>query len=422
MTNRYENYKHSGIEWLDEIPEHWKIDRIKNKLYNSGGGKYGEVENFLNFNLPCISISDFKNGDIYCNESIIMKRSYNIKNILKKGTILIEKSGGGDKVPVGRVILIKKDIESYYTNFVIGINTKENYKFISYLLKSIHKNKIHMPYVKQNTGLQNFDYNSFSYEQKIALPSKKEQEAIANYLDKKTQEIDDSVETLKKQKDILIEERKAIIHKAVTKGLDDTVPMKDSGVEWIRDIPEHWDVKRLKNVLTKQIRTGRLDVNAEEENGKYPFFTCSIKSKKINSFSFDAEALLIAGNGDVGHVRYYKGKFDAYQRTYVITGFNSYSPIFLKYFIQNFLKKKLEINKKGSVIDFIKLSHLTEFYIPFFNLKEQEKIVKYLDKKTSRIDEALKEIEKQIDLLEEYKKVLINDVVTGKKRVYDGEI
>ncbi|MEF9985332.1 MAG: restriction endonuclease subunit S [Malacoplasma sp.] len=190
--------------------------------------------------------------------------------------------------------------------------------------------------------------------------------------------------------------------------------MKKTGIDWIGDIPSDWQIIKTKHLV--DIKTGRKDANEGSKDGIYPFFTCSMEDKKIDSYSFDMEALLVAGNGVVGHTKYYKGKFDAYQRIYVLGNFSEIiNPIFMKYYFNVLLPPKLSIDKVGSVIDFIKLGDLMNFYIAFPLLKEQEKIVNYLDKKVSKINETIDENEKLVKLLEEYKLSIISDTFNKLK-------
>ena len=183
--------------------------------------------------------------------------------------------------------------------------------------------------------------------------------------------------------------------------------MKDSGVEWLGEIPKGWNVKKGKALYS--ITTGKLDANAEEPTGIYPFFTCSMFPKKINQYAFDCEALLVAGNGVVGFTQYYKGKFNAYQRTYVLSDFHNIYPLFLKYYVSNNLKREVEQSSVGSVIQFIKLGDLQNFNIAFPEYKEQEKITEYLEMKCQKIDHI---IEKTKSSIVEYKKSIITKAVT----------
>lgn len=213
--------KDSGVDWIGKIPNTWNIKRFKNYYTNFGGGNYGEEpQKSSKIILPCFSISDFKNGNLNNNNKILIKtlRAYDKKNILKKGILLIEKSGGGEKNPVGRIVMVEEDIEGYYTNFVQGIkiNKKINEKYILFLLNSIYKLRLHMRYVKQNTGLQNFNFNSFANNLFIPLLSLREQNEIVDFLDKKTEEIDNEVKKLSKKVKLIEELKESIIYECVT--------------------------------------------------------------------------------------------------------------------------------------------------------------------------------------------------------------
>lgn len=186
--------------------------------------------------------------------------------------------------------------------------------------------------------------------------------------------------------------------------------MKDSGVEWLGEIPKGWNVKKGKALYS--ITTGKLDANAEEPTGIYPFFTCSMFPKKINQYAFDCEALLVAGNGVVGFTQYYKGKFNAYQRTYVLSDFHNIYPLFLKYYVSNNLKREVEQSSVGSVIQFIKLGDLQNFNIAFPEYKKQEKITEYLEMKCQKIDHIIEKTKSSIVEYKKFKQSIITQAVT----------
>uniref|UniRef100_UPI00404A597F restriction endonuclease subunit S n=1 Tax=Flavobacterium sp. TaxID=239 RepID=UPI00404A597F len=148
-----------------------------------------------------------------------------------------------------------------------------------------------------------------------------------------------------------------------------------------------------------KIKTGKLDANASEENGKYPFFTCAREISRINTYAFDCECVLVAGNGEL-NVKYYEGKFNAYQRTYVIESIDHQvlSTKYLYYFIDSYMEK-LRNGAIGGVIKYIKLSHLTDIELPLPDLETQDKIVAILDKAKSLIDKREKTIQKFDELL-----------------------
>src|SRR5450759_1330014 len=138
-----------------------------------------------------------------------------------------------------------------------------------------------------------------------------------------------------------------------------------------------WQTKTLGELC--RIRTGKKDVNQGNPEGEYPFFTCAAEHTYSDSFSFDTEALLIAGNGDVGKVSYYKGKFEAYQRTYVVSDFKDVQPRFLYLILDGKLKDTVSQQKLGNTMPYIKVGMLTDFPVPVPPLPEQQRIVGILD-------------------------------------------
>ena len=165
------------------------------------------------------------------------------------------------------------------------------------------------------------------------------------------------------------------------------------------------------------IKTGKLDANASSENGKYPFFTCAVEPLKIDTYSYDCECVLVAGNGDL-NVKYYDGKFDAYQRTYIIESRNK-SILFIPY-MYYFLDKyvdKLREQSIGGVIKYIKLGNLTDAEIPLPELSIQQKIVANLDKVTHTIDLCNAILEK-LDLLVKSRFVeMFGDPITNSHKL-----
>lgn len=175
---------------------------------------------------------------------------------------------------------------------------------------------------------------------------------------------------------------------------------------------DKWKTVKLGEICN--ITTGRLDANAMEENGVYPFFTCAKDIFKINTFAFDTEALLISGNGaNVGYIHYYYGKFNAYQRTYVLSNFNEYI-IFLKYYLENYLHIRIDKEKKTGNTPYITLDTISKMslHIPQYQ-NEQKAIADILCK----ADEEIELLNKQLDLYTEQKKGLMQNLLTGRVRV-----
>ncbi|MGM7683203.1 restriction endonuclease subunit S [Cytobacillus sp. Hm23] len=175
-------------------------------------------------------------------------------------------------------------------------------------------------------------------------------------------------------------------------------------------------MKTIKLGEIVKVRTGKLDANANNENGKYPFFTCSKYSLRIDNYSYDCECVLVAGNGDL-NVKYYKGKFDAYQRTYIVEARNTtiLNVKYLYYFLESYLKKLRE-QSIGGVIKYIKLSNLTDALIPLPDIKIQKKIVGVLSKAQSLIDNRKAQITALSDLTQSIFYEMFGDPVTNNHK------
>lgn len=172
-----------------------------------------------------------------------------------------------------------------------------------------------------------------------------------------------------------------------------------------------WEKTLLSKVCS--IKTGKKDVNEGNPNGVYPFFTCANEPTRSDSYSYDCEALLIAGNGALGKTHYYKGKFEAYQRTYILSGFMGIDATYLYQYLQHWLSLDINREKQHSAMPYIKLGLLQSFNILLPSNKEQQKIAAVL----SAADAEISILEKKLACLKDEKKALMQQLLTGKRRV-----
>lgn len=180
-----------------------------------------------------------------------------------------------------------------------------------------------------------------------------------------------------------------------------------------------WQIKRLGEIC--EIKTGKKDVNQGNPNGEYPFFTCARKHTYSDSYSFDTEALLIAGNGDVGHVSYYKGKFEAYQRTYVLLKFNGILPQFLFLFLNGYLKETISKQKLGNTMPYIKMGMLAEFKVIIPPISEQKRIVKILDESLEKLDNVKNSTELNLVNSKYFFDSYLQDVFSNPKQNWESK-
>ena len=390
--NRYDRYKDSGIPWLGEVPVHWDVKRLKFLARIQNGADYKHVE--TNDGYPVIGSGGqfaYANSYLYDGESVLLGR----KGTIDRPLYVIGKFWTVDTM--------------YYTEIL-----KNTYpKYFYYLTLTIdfgrYSTQTALPSMTQ-TALNNLVF---------AVPHYEEQTTIAHYLDTKLGEIDGLIDKQQTLLEKLAEQRTAVITHAVTKGLNPAAPMKNSGVEWLGDVPAHWDVKRLRFLCN--IITGDMDTQDNEPNGQYPFYVRSEVVERSNEYSFDNEAVLMAGDGvGAGKVFHYvNGKYGCHQRVYSLSNFKQISGKFLYFYLKEFFKRKIEEGGAKSTVDSVRLPMLKDFAVCLPNDFEQIEIVSYINEETAKIDRLCETVNQTIGRLKEYRTALITQAVTGKIKVTD---
>ncbi len=416
---KYKKYNDSGIEFIGKIPEDWVVQRLNNvgKFSSSGIDKKTLPDQ------PIVKMINYT--DVYGNERRILdnKKEYMVVSATKeqkenhgvqKGDLIFTPSSETE-ADIGVSALVDCELpDTVFSYHVLKFKFEKevNHNFKKYLCNNY--NVLYQFSARcKGTTRQILGRDEFK-NTLIILPPIQEQKAIAEFLDNQTQNLDSLVEKRKQMVELLKEERTAIINQAVTKGINPTTKMKDSGIDWVGEIPEHWKVKRLKYLA--EIETGGKDTINREEDGKFPFYVRSMVVERINSFSFDGEAVLTAGDGvGVGEVFHYvNGKFDFHQRVYSISNFKEILGKYFYYFIKENLPKEIIKHNAKSTVDSLRLPMFKSFRVAYGTREEQEEIVKYIETETAKIDKTLLKIEKEIALLDEYKTALISEAVTGK--------
>lgn len=409
MENRYDRYKDSGIAWIGEIPEHWNIGYVGKFLNEVNNRNTSQKEtNTLQFKMGEI-VSKSDGNSKYNPESI---ESY---NIVYPGTIMINGLNLSFDFVSQRVGLVKERgaITSAYLAMKPNDNCSPNY--VTYLFKSYDYKKV---FHSLGKGLRaTLNYNIIRNEL-IVLPSFHEQQTIAAYLDQKCGEIDELITLQEEMITKLQSYKQSVITEAVTKGLDKNVPLKDSGIEWIGEIPEHWSIICLKRLC--RISTGNQDTQDSIPDGKYPFFVRSPKVERSNNYTFEGPSILMAGDG-VGAGKVFHladNKFACHQRVYCINQFSVIvNRIYLFYYMSSLFYNIIDSANSKSTVDSVRLPMLAEFPVCIPLKYEQQSIADYLDQRCSEIDELISIKQQKIEKLKEYKKSLIFECVTGKRKV-----
>jgi type I restriction enzyme, S subunit len=250
---RYPAYKPSGVEWLGEVPEHWDLDRMKWAIEQPRNGIWGNEESGDANDIPCVRVADFDRQRlrVLLNEPTIRNVTPKEREgrVLATNDLLIEKSGGGELHPVGCVVLYEDCRPAICSNFVAKATARPGMSpsFWCYLHSASYSARVNTRSIKQTSGIQNLDQSQY-LDESACYPPLLEQEAIANFLDRETAKIDALIAEQQRLITLLHEKRQTVISHAVTKGLNPDAPMKDSGVEWLGEVPGHWNIKRVKHL------------------------------------------------------------------------------------------------------------------------------------------------------------------------------
>jgi type I restriction enzyme S subunit len=414
----YPVYKDSGVEWLETLPNDWEVKRLKEVLAEVVYGTSEKTKEFGKYEV--LGMGDIDEGKVnYPKKRFIDNVPKEL--LLKKEDLLFNRTNS--LALVGKVGLIEEKLEDItFASYLIRLRLakKQCSKYFWYLLNS----EYFISYSRSN-AIQTANQANLSSSKlkqfKILYIAIDLQKLIANYLDTKTAQIDRKIDLLTQKAIQYGKLKQSLINETVTRGLDKSMPMKDSGIEWIGDVPEHWKVKRVKDVFT--ISRGRVIAQTELiENGHYPVYSSQTKDDGclgyINTFDYEGDYITWTTDGvNAGTIFLRQGRFNCTNicGTLKLNEKNHFIG-YLFYALQVSAKHNKRIDTNGAKIMsnemmFIKIS------IP--PLSEQKAIADYLDIKTAQIDQIIQTINTQIEKLKELRKTLINDVVTGKIKVID---
>lgn len=429
----YDSYKDSGVKWLGQIPSHWEVKRaktifIKHKrpvrkedeivtCFRDGQvtlRKNRRIEGFTNATKE-FGYQGIRNGDLVIHEMDAFAGSIGVSD------------SDGKSTPVYSVCTTRdsSNMEMFYAH-IIRIMAKLG--FIQSLSKGIRE---------RSTA---FSYDVFG-TQLLPIPPAEEQSAIVSYLDKVTGEIDRAIEAQQKMIDALNERKQIIITRAVTRGLNPEAPLRDSGIGWLGQIPAHWEVKKLKAIAEIKGRIGfRGYTNADLVepgngaitlspsnivNGKMDYSKCSY----LSWFKYYESPEIMVSNGHILFVKtgssYGKTAFVAnlpmeatINPQFSLIKPTDIEPEFLNYSITSaYFKKQVERDVIGSTIPTISQFAIKNMVIIVPPREEQNEIIASLNESFNSLDCVISNCERIIELLTERKQIIINEVVTGKKKV-----
>jgi len=217
--------RESGVRWMGAIPAHWFVDRIKNSVESARNGVWGAEPDGGSEDIRCVRVADFDRPQLAIHDRTITHRkvtsSERSGRTLQRGDLLLEKSGGGDKNPVGFVVLYEKDEPAICSNFVarVRLAPNQNPKFWTYVHHCLYQSRLTYPSIKQNTGIQNLDQQSY-FNERVGFPPFAEQSEIVEFIDSRCSRIDALIDKSTEMIEILREYRSALITNAVTGKID----------------------------------------------------------------------------------------------------------------------------------------------------------------------------------------------------------
>ena len=427
----YTEYKDSGVEWLGEVPNDWdilSIARVSNKITNGYVGATRDI--FFDSGIRYLQSLHIKNNNInfhtpyYVSESWSNEKS---KSILKEGDVLIVQTGD-----IGQVAAVTKEFEGCNCHALIIVSGTEKISgfYLAWLLNS---NYGRQTLKSIQTGALHPHLNCDAIKDiKIPLPDIDIQNKITSFLDHETTKIDHLIEKQQQLIELLKEKRQAVISHAVTKGLNPNVPMKDSGVEWLGQVPEHWELKKLKYLGEAIIGlTYSPDDIVDEGEGTLVLRSSNVQNKKL-VFNDNVyvnrdipeklrtkrnDILICARNGSRALI----GKNALIDERAEGVSFGAFMSIFRSKY-NNYLSKVFNSSlfeyQSGTfltaTINQLTTGNLNSFEVPLPPFEERELIVSTLDNETTKIDSLIVKAESAIQLMQERRTALISAAVTGK--------
>lgn len=417
MMERYSEYKDSGVKWLGEIPSHWEVQRL--------GSFFSERKEKVS-DQDYAPLSVTKQGIFPQLENVAKTNDGDNRKLVKEGDFVINsrsdrKGSSGVSELDGSVSLINLVLQPRKTIFG---------SFCNYLLKSYG-------FIEENyrngrgivADLWTTRYNEMKMI-KVAMPSLEEQKTISSYLDTATSEIDKAIAMQQKMIDLLNERKQIIIQNAVTKGLDENVEMKESGVEWIGRIPKHWEVNPLRKYLKVCSKRNMPDAQLLSVTREEGVIVRNIESKEENHNYIPDD---LSNYKYVQKGQFVINKMKSWQGSYGVSNYDGIvSPAYFVYDLMYYNKEYFSLAirskkfspffskySKGIRIDQWDLMPEALKIIPFLEppVEEQNAIVHFLEDIIPRINDNITNCQRQITLLQERKQIIINEVVTGKVRV-----
>lgn len=430
----YPAYKDSGVEWLGRVPEHWQIKRLKHIAnVQTGVAKGKDNEGKDTIEVPYLRVANVQDGYLSLDDvaTIEIPREDLTRYSLQPGDVLMNEGGDFDKL--GRGSVWQGEIEPcIHQNHVFAVRpTAVSSAWLNAFTGSLAAQFYFMGRAKQSTNLASISSSNIM-ELPVAIPPANEVDLLLAHLDRETVRIDALIEKKTRFIELLREKRQALITHAVTRGLDPSVKMKDSGLEWLGEVPEHWDALPLRRVVTA-VKTG--DTPSEEQPspdadglawytpgdfGNSLVLTSSEKRVSALAVStgeakvYPAGAVLVVSIGaTLGKVGYLVESASANQQINAVIPNSRVSGYFLAYSL-SVKTEAMWFLANAATIGIMNQEKTKEIWLAVPSPSEQKAITEYLDKGTGRLDSLIGKTERSIELLKERRSALITAAVTGQ--------
>ena len=399
---RYESYKDSGVKWLGEIPSHWEVKRLRAAL-SERKERFNSAESLMILSLiKDKGIIPYDEKGEVGNKS---KDDHTQYKVARKGDLVINSMN----VIIGSLGITPYD--GYISPAYYAFKPNNNI-FLSYYNYILSLRKVQQSIRCFSKGIMEIRLKISAYDflsMPFPFPTIKEQEAIANYLDAATSKIDEAIAQQQKMIDLLNERKQIIINNAVTKGLDPNVKMKPSGIDWIGDIPEHWEMRKARLCII--INNG----SDPKQKGDIPVYGSGAESFRTCGEYKEGPCVLLGRKGATLHIPHYReGRYWNVDTAFDVKTKNGMS---LRYYYYLATCFDYPYYMSQTTLPSMTSFDYNRMKLPTPPENEQVDIVKFLDVKNKKTEELIECHKRLISLLQERKQIIINDVVTGKVKV-----
>jgi len=436
---RYPKYKPSGVEWLGEVPEHWEVEPFKRQIERNDGGVWGDDPDGLDDTIVLRSTEQTVDGRWQLDDPAPRKLSASdiTGSLLVEGDLLLTKSSGSS-LHIGKTTLVTPDIAAMrccYSNFMQRIRTRSSFlpKLAWHVLNNDLARRQFDLLSNSTTGLANLNGTMIG-QIVVPVPPLADQTRIAAFLDAETAKIDELVAEQRRLTDLLKEKRQAVISHAVTKGLNPNAPMKSSGLEWLGDVPEHWEVMKMKWVAEMESgHTPDKKVAVYWENGDIPWVSLndtgflkdndyiSDTAYTVSQLGIDnssarllpARVVVFSRDATIGRCAITTRPMAVSQHFIAWVCGQSIIPEFLLLRLRS-MTRELDRLTTGATLKTIGMPDVRTIVTPVPPLEEQRAIIDWVSKETVKIDTLTAEAQRAIDLLHERRTALISAAVTGQ--------